>query len=186
MQKELEQEKISRAAAEAGKYAEQERCVELKAQRSSEIMASMDGALLGYPLSWRPIPGQFPPRCGHGAASMEFNGERVLVVFGGVAHNEWHSSVFIMTGLSSSRPLYEAADSTVAEAVTHYAIPAGGLSPPPRRESAMCQTGPTTFLNVGGVLDDVETMDIWEATVSSPSASDKAGACEFLFSRCIS
>jgi len=91
----------------------------------------MDGALLGYQPSWRVVESEFPQRFGHGAAAMRFGVHDVAVVHGGVARNEWHSSVVVLTGLSALERLAS------ATAAAHHVRPRVAWSLP-RGASLRC------------------------------------------------
>lgn len=64
-------------ATRAGLVAQQKAYAQLGGRTRREIMAAMQGALFGYPMSWSTLKGELPPRCGHGAATLTFGEEQV-------------------------------------------------------------------------------------------------------------
>lgn len=147
-------------ALQAAEAALTERCAELQSERTGHVLQPASGCFFGHDLEWAPLQTPLPQRCGHHAFALAVSGAQVMVVLGGVARNEAHSTTLVVTGLHAALP-----GTAHCEVQVHLAS-ANTSAALARREYAACVVSRDSLLVAGGLTDDGTAMEFWLGRLS--------------------
>ena len=157
--------RLSAARAEVAVLVQQSQSA--YAERRAASMAPCACALLGSQLSWHRLATALPPRCSHRALTLTLGEQRVMVVLGGMANNEWHATTLVVAGLEALLPCVSYGEGDCTQAPTSvFAATSSNADVLSRREISACACSGSTLLVSGGVSDGSAAIELWRGSLS--------------------
>lgn len=144
------------------------RCDELYQQRVHALLAPLPGTLLEHKLRWELLQTPLPPRCSHQATVLSVNGSQVMVLMGGMADQQWHTSTLVVTGLDLAVPSELAAEADLRQEVEVHVAQANGTAALQLAEFSACAVSDACALVCGGMAerDGSGRMELWLGALS--------------------